>query len=210
MKRVMIVDDHATVRRGLKEIFADAFPKMEAGEATNSREALELIMAHEWDLILLDISIPGHGGLMVLEEMKRLRPHIPVLVLSSYSEEEFAIRSLKLGASGFLNKSQPSDEVVAAAKKVMSGGKYVTSALAEKLAFNLGGSTVRAPHEALSSRELQVLQMIAKGKTIKEIAAELALSEKTVGTYRSRIATKMDLSTNVALTRYALKHLLVD
>ena len=210
MKRVMIVDDHETVRRGLKEIFADAFPKMEAGEATQSREALELILTQDWDIILLDISIPGQGGLVVLEEMKRLRPSIPVLVLSAYSEEEFAIRSLKLGASGFLNKSQTSDVLVEAAKKVMSGGKYVSSSLAEKLAFNLGGSAVRAPHEALSIRELQVLQMIAQGKAIKEIAAELGLSEKTVSTYRSRIATKMDLSTNVALTRYALKHLLVD
>ncbi|MDH4454548.1 MAG: response regulator transcription factor [Verrucomicrobiota bacterium] len=206
----MIVDDHETVRRGLKEIFADAFPKMEAGEATHSREALELILTQDWDIILLDISIPGQGGLVVLEEMKRLRPSIPVLVLSAYSEEEFAIRSLKLGASGFLNKSQTSDVLVEAAKKVMSGGKYVSSSLAEKLAFNLGGSAVRAPHEALSIRELQVLQMIAQGKAIKEIAAELGLSEKTVSTYRSRIATKMDLSTNVALTRYALKHLLVD
>jgi two-component system, NarL family, invasion response regulator UvrY len=210
MKRVMIVDDHETVRRGLKEIFADAFPKMEAGEATHSREALELILTQDWDIILLDISIPGQGGLVVLEEMKRLRPSIPVLVLSAYSEEEFAIRSLKLGASGFLNKSQTSDVLVEAAKKVMSGGKYVSSSLAEKLAFNLGGSAVRAPHEALSIRELQVLQMIAQGKAIKEIAAELGLSEKTVSTYRSRIATKMDLSTNVALTRYALKHGLVD
>jgi len=182
MKRVMIVDDHETVRRGLKEIFADAFPKMEAGEATHSREALELILTQDWDIILLDISIPGQGGLVVLEEMKRLRPSIPVLVLSAYSEEEFAIRSLKLGASGFLNKSQTSDVLVEAAKKVMSGGKYVSSSLAEKLALNLGGSAVRAPHEALSIRELQVLQLIAQGKAIKEIAAELGLSEKTVST----------------------------
>ncbi len=182
MKRAMIVDDHETVRRGLKEIFADAFPKMEADEATHSREALELILTQDWDIILLDISIPGQGGLVVLEEMKRLRPSIPVLVLSAYSEEEFAIRSLKLGASGFLNKSQTSDVLVEAAKKVMSSGKYVSSSLAEKLAFNLGGSAVRAPHEPLSIRELQVLQLIAKGKAIKEIAAELGLSKKTVST----------------------------
>jgi DNA-binding NarL/FixJ family response regulator len=155
---------------------------MEAGEATHSWEALELILTQDWDIILLDISIPGQGGLVVLEEMKRLRPSIPVLVLSAYSEEEFAIRSLKLGASGFLNKSQTSDVLVEAAKKVMSGGKYVSSSLAEKLALNLGGSAVRAPHEALSIRELQVLQLIAKGKAIKEIAAELGLSEKTVST----------------------------
>jgi DNA-binding NarL/FixJ family response regulator len=210
MRRVLIVDDHEILRRGLKEIFAEAFPKMEAGEAANSREAFQMALTQDWDIILLEISIPGHGGLVVLEEIKRLRPHIPVLVLTAYSEEEFAIRSFKLGASGFLNKSQTSVEVVAAAKKVMSGGKYVTSSLAEKLAFNLGGSTLRAPHEELSNRELQVLQMIAKGKTIKEIAAELALSDKTVGTYRNRISKKMGLTTNVALTRYALKHGLVD
>ena len=210
MKRVLIVDDHETVRRGLKEIFAEEFPKIEVGEAANSREALEMTLTQDWDIILLDISIPGHGGLAVLEEIKRLRPHIPVLVLTAYSEEEFAIRSFKLGASGFLNKSQTSVEVVAAAKKVMSGGKYVTSSLAESLASSLGSDVQHAPHEELSSRELQVLQMIAKGKAIKEIAAELALSDKTVGTYRNRISKKMGLTTNVALTRYALKHLLVD
>jgi len=210
MTRILIVDDHEIMRRGLKEIFAEAFPIMEAGEATDSREALEMTLTKDWDIILLDISIRGHGGLVVLEEIRRLRPHIPVLILTAYSEEEFAIRSLKLGASGFLNTSQTSTEVVAAAKKVMSGGKYVTLSLAEKLAVNLGGSTLHAPHEVLSSRELQVLQLIARGEAIKQIAAKLALSDKTVSTYRSRIATKMGLTTNVALTRYALKHGLVD
>ncbi|HWD93733.1 MAG TPA: response regulator transcription factor [Verrucomicrobiae bacterium] len=210
MMRVLIIDDHAIVRRGLSEVFADEFPELKIGQAENSRAALELITGQEWDIILLDINIPGRSGLDVLSEIKRLRPPTPVLVISAYPEEEFAIRALKLGASGYLNKSSASDEIVAATKKVMSGGKYVTAVLAEKLAATVGGDLQRAPHESLSGRELQVLQMIAKGMTIKEIAAELALSEKTVGTYRSRISVKMGLATNVELTRYAMQHRLVD
>jgi two-component system invasion response regulator UvrY len=208
--RVLIVDDHSIVRRGLKEILADEFPKSEAGEAESSRAALELVATQEWDIVLLDINIPGRSGLEMLVEMKRLRPNTPVLVLSAYPEEEFAIRSLKLGASGYLNKSLSSDEVVIAVKKAMAGGKYVTAALAEKLAASLGSGIQHSPHESLSGRELQILQMIAEGSTIKEIAVELALSEKTVGTYRSRISKKMGLMTNVELARYALKHRLVD
>jgi DNA-binding NarL/FixJ family response regulator len=210
MTRILIVDDHEILRRGLREIFADTFSKMVIGEAANSREAVELTLTQDWCIILLDINIPGHSGLAVLEEMKRLRPHTPVLVLTAYSEEEFAIRSLKLGASGFLNKSQTSVEVVAAVKKVLAGGKYVSASLAERLASSLSSDVLHAPHEELSSRELQVLQMIAKGEAIKQIAAKLALSDKTVSTYRNRISKKMGLSTNVALTRYALKHRLVD
>jgi DNA-binding NarL/FixJ family response regulator len=210
MMQVLIVDDHEILRRGLKEIFADTFPKLIIGEASNSREAMELTLTQEWCLILLDINIPGQSGLTVLEEMKRLRPQTPVLVLTAYSEEEFAIRCLKLGASGFLNKSETSVEVVAAVKKVLAGGKYVSATLAERLASTLGGDVRQAPHEELSSRELQVLQMIAKGETIKEIASTLGLSGKTVGTYRNRISKKMSLTTNVALTRYALKNRLVD
>ena len=210
MIRALIVDDHEIVRRGLKQVLDDEFPELESGEAENSRAALELITTQEWDIVLLDINIPGRNGLEVLGEIKRLRPRTPVLVVSAYPEEEFAIRSLKLGASGYLNKSSASDEVVAAARKAMAGGKYVTALLAEKLAATLGSDSQHAPHESLSSRELQVLRMIASGKTIKEIAAELALSEKTVGTYRLRIAKKMGLNSNVELTRYAMKHQLVD
>lgn len=210
MIRVLIIDDHAIVRRGLAEVFSDEFSDLKIGEADNSRTALELATAQEWDIVLLDINIPGRNGLDVLAEIKRIRPQTPVVIVSAYPEEEFAIRALKLGASGYLNKSSAADEVLAAAKKAMAGGKYVTVMLAEKLAATLGGDIQRAPHESLSGRELQVLQMIAKGMTIKEIAAELALSEKTVGTYRSRISAKMGLSTNVELTRYALQHRLVD
>lgn len=210
MIRVLIIDDHAIVRRGLAEVFSDEFSDLKIGEADNSRTALELATAQEWDVVLLDINIPGRNGLDVLAEIKRIRPQTPVVIVSAYPEEEFAIRALKLGASGYLNKSSAADEVLAAAKKAMAGGKYVTVMLAEKLAATLGGDIQRAPHESLSLRELQVLQMIAKGMTIKEIASELALSEKTVGTYRSRISAKMGLSTNVELTRYALQNHLVD
>jgi two-component system, NarL family, invasion response regulator UvrY len=210
MTRVLIVDDHQVVRRGLKEIFADAFPEAQVGEAENSQTAIELLMKQEWDLVLVDINIPGRSGLEVLEEAKRLRPRTPVLILSGYPEEEFAIRSFKLGASGYLNKSLATDEILAAAKKVLAGGKYVTASLAEKLAGSLGGKGQNAPHDCLSSRELLVLRMVAKGRTIKEIADELSLSEKTIGTYRMRIAKKLGLSSNVELARYALKHQLVD
>jgi len=148
--------------------------------------------------------------LEVLGELKRRWPATPVLVLSAYPEEEFAFRSFKLGASGYLNKGLSSEEVVVAAKRAMAGGRYVTASLAEKLAATLGSDLDLAPHECLSSRELQVLQMVAKGRSLKEIATELALSEKTVGTYRCRLSKKMGLATNVELARYALKHGLVD
>ena len=210
MMRVLIIDDHEMVRRGLIEIFRDKFSDLKIGETGTSRAALERVIRADWDIVLLDVNIPGRNGLEVLEEIKRLRPHTPVLVVSAYPEEEFAIRALRLGASGYLNKGSVSAEVVAAAKKVMTGGKYVTALLAEKLVATLGSNIQHALHESLSSRELQVLQMIAQGRTIKEIANELALSEKTVGTYRSRISQKMGLATNVELTRYALKNHLVD
>jgi DNA-binding NarL/FixJ family response regulator len=208
--RVLIVDDHQIVRHGVKEILADAFPDLMVGEAGNSQAALEQLMKQKWDLVLLDINLPGRGGLEVLEESKRLRPPTPVLMLSAYPEEEFAIRSLKSGASGYLNKSLGADELLAAAKKVLAGGMYVTASLAEKLAASLGRNVHQTPHESLSDRELQVLRMVASGRTIKKIATEIALSEKTVGTYRARIAKKMGLSSNVELTRYALKHGLID
>jgi DNA-binding NarL/FixJ family response regulator len=210
MMRALIIDDHEIVRRGLREIFSDEFSELEIGEAENSRVALELIATRDWDIVLLDINIPGRNGLEVMGEIKRLRPRTPVLVLSAYPEEEFAVRALKLGASGYVNKSLASGEIVAAAKKALAGGKYVTASLAEKLAASLGGDVGQTPHESLSSRELQVLRMIASGRTLKEIAGELALSEKTVGTYRLRIAKKMGLNSNVELTRYAMKHRLVD
>ena len=160
--------------------------------------------------MLLDINLPGRSGLDVLEELRRLFPRLPVVVLSAFPEADYALRAFKLGAAAYLTKQSASDELLVALRKALAGGKYVTTSLAEKLAANLAGEVTSEPHESLSNRELQVLRMIAGGKTIKEIAAELFLSEKTVGTYRTRLSDKMGLGTNVELTRYALQHRLVD
>jgi two-component system, NarL family, invasion response regulator UvrY len=210
LTRILIADDHEVVRRGLKGILTDAFPKSKIGEARTSQEAVEAVHKQAWDIILLDINMPGRSGLDVLEEIKRLHPQLPVLVLSAFSEEDYAVRAIKLGASGYLTKQSASDELITAIHKALAGGKYVTASLAEKLAASVAGETAGDPHDALSNRELQVLRLVASGRTLKEIASDLNLSEKTVGTYRMRIAEKLRLSTNVELTRYALQHKLVD
>jgi len=203
----LIVDDHAIVRRGLKDILADEYPCAVFGEADDTPLALAALESRQWDIVLLDINIPGRGGLEVLEDLRRLYPQTRVLVVSAYPEEEFAVRAFKLGAAGYLCKNQASDELVTAMKKLLVGGKYVTAALAERLADALnGGEGNGAPHEALSPRELQVLRLIADGRTVKQIADELSLSAKTIGTYRARIAVKTGLGSNVELTRYAFRH----
>jgi DNA-binding NarL/FixJ family response regulator len=210
VSRILIVDDHAVVRRGTRAVLAEGFPGAEFGEAATSQEAAERLQEGGWDLLLLDINIPGRSGLELLEEVRRLWPRLAVLVLSAYPEEEFAIRCIRLGAAGYVTKSSASDELVQAARKALEGGRYVTAFLAERLASLLGGDLRQAPHEALSGRELQVLRLVATGNTLKGIAAELHLSEKTIATYRARIAEKLGISTNVELTRYAMQHRLVD
>ena len=210
MTRFLVVDDHELVRRGLRQVLAEAFPAARVEEAETSEAAISAIASAPWDLVLLDLNIPGRGGLEVLEDAKRLRPAMPVLVVSAYPEEELAVRCLRLGAAGYLTKNAASGELLAAARKALAGGKYVTASLAEKLAEVLGGAAQGAPHEALSSRELQVLRLVATGRTSKEIAAELHLSEKTIATYRARISEKLGVSTIVELTRYAFQHGLVS
>ena len=210
MKRILIADDHEIVRRGLRQILADEFPQLETGDAATAREAVEAVRQQPWDAVLLDINMPGRSGLEVLEDLKKLRPALPVVVLTAFPEEDYAVRAFKLGASGYVTKQSASDELLAALRKALAGGRYVTASLAEKLAASIAGDAPAAPHETLSNRELQVLQLIARGRTIKEVAAELALSDKTIGTYRSRLSEKMGLATNVELTRYALQHKLVD
>jgi two-component system, NarL family, invasion response regulator UvrY len=210
MKRFLVVDDHEVVRRGLKQVLAEAFPGAEVEDAATSEAAMAALSGGAWDLLLLDINIPGRSGLELLEDARRLWPSLPVLVVSAYPEEEFAIRCIRLGAAGYLTKTSASAELVAAARKALAGGKYVTARLAEKLMDVLGGEAHPLPHEALSSRELQVLRLVASGKTGKEIASELHLSEKTIATYRARISDKLGISTIVELTRYALRHGLVD
>ena len=210
MTRILLVDDHEIVRRGLKQLLAEEYPDAFFGEATGVPQFRGLIMRKEWDLVLLDINLPGGSGLELLGEVKSHHPKTAVLMLSSYPEEEFAVRALKLGADGYLTKASVSDEMMTAVRKVLSGGKYVSAALVERLAIALGNPMEQFPHEALSPRELEVLRLVATGKTIKEIASGLTLSEKTVATYRSRISEKLSLSTNVELARYAIQHHLVE
>jgi two-component system, NarL family, invasion response regulator UvrY len=208
--KILIADDHEIVRRGLKETLADEFEDASVGEARNAQEAIEAGCKQAWDIVLLDIKMPGRSGLEVLEELKKVRPKMPVVIISAFPQEEYALRAFKLGASGYVSKEGASDELLAAIRKALAGGRYVTPALAEKLAATLAGDAPLAPHEGLSNREMEVLRLIAAGKTIKEVAAELNLSDKTVGTYRLRLSKKMGLSTNVELARYALQHKLVD
>ena len=210
MTRVLIADDHEIVRCGLRGILTTGLGKVAVSEAKNAGEAINLLIQQHWDLVLLDLNMPGRSGLEVLEESRRLRPKTPVLVLTSYPEEQFALRAFKLGAAGYITKQSVTDELITAVQRVLAGGKYVTASLAERLASCVGETRETAAHEALSHRELQVLRLIAVGKSMKDIAAELALSEKTVATYRSRISQKAGLKTNVEIARYALKQGLVE
>ena len=207
--RLLIGDDHAVVRKGMKQILAETKDIVVADEAGNGREVLEKVQKTDFDMVLLDISMPGRDGLEVLKELKSLRPKLPVLMLSMYPEEQYAVRSLRSGASGYLTKDSAPDELISAIRKVSSGGKYVSASLAEKLAHKLGADMENPLHEALSDREYQVMCMIASGKAVKEIGEELSLSVKTVSTYRSRILNKMRLKGNAELTRYAIDNKLV-
>lgn len=208
--KILIADDHAIVRQGLKQTVADQPDMVVAGEAQNAHETLKLVRTGEWDVVVLDITMPGNNGLELLTELKRERPNLPVLILSMHSEEQFAVRALKARASGYITKQSAPKELIVAIRKVQRGGKYVSPSLAETLAFELGDDAGRVAHEKLSEREYQVLRMIAAGKTPKEIATELNLSEKTVGTYRMRMLEKMNMKRNAELIRYAIENKLVD
>jgi two-component system, NarL family, invasion response regulator UvrY len=208
--RALIADDHAIVRRGLKEILREAFARATFGEAQTAKEVLALVQKEPWDLVILDISMPGKNGLEILEDLRQTQPHLPVLLLTMHPEEQFAKRALKGGAAGYLTKESVPEELIKAVRKVLHGGRYVSVALAEKLAWDLGHSGDTPVHEVLSSREFQVLRMIASGNSVKEIAFELALSVKTVSTYRTRILEKTGLKNNAQLIRYAVQNHLVD
>jgi len=207
---VLIADDHVVVRRGLRDILADEFSELHVREVCNGQEALEAVRRQTWDVVLLDIKMPGRGGLEVLEELKKLQPTTPVVVISAFPEQEYAVRAFRLGAAAYVSKEGASDELLAAVRKALSGGRYVTPALAEKLAAALSSEAPTSPHDGLSNRELEVLRLIAAGKTLKEVAAELHLSENTIATYRARISQKLGLNTNVEIARYAVRHQLVD
>jgi DNA-binding NarL/FixJ family response regulator len=208
--KVFVVDDHPVVREGVKGILSGIPDIVVAGEAPDANQALRQTCEGDYDLVLLDISMPGAGGLEVLKQLKSERPDLAVLMLSMYPEEQYAIRSLKAGASGYLTKESAPQELITAIRKVCSGGKYVSASLAEKLASYLDVDLEKLPHEVLSDREYQVVRMIASGKTVTQIAAELSLSVKTISTNRSRALKKMKLSTNAEITHYAIRHGLVE
>ena len=208
MIKVIIVDDHPVVRRGLKQIIEDE-PDMEvAGEAKNAGECFSLVRKTDCTLVLLDITLPDKSGFDVLKQLQYELPRLPVLILSVHSEDQYAVRFIKAGASGYLMKEGAPEELVKAIRKVNAGGKYVSASLAEKLVSHLDASD-KPPHENLSDREFQILCMIAGGKSLKNIADAFCISEKTVSTYRSRVLEKMKMSTNSDLTRYALENHLV-
>lgn len=210
MTRILLVDDHQLVRRGLAQIIQEC-PGMEvAGEAGDGQEAVDLARTVDFDVIVLDIALPGRGGLEVLPELKAARPNARVIVLTMYPEEQYAIRSLRDGASAYLTKGSAPEELIQAIQTVAAGKRYITPSVADKLATYVEDRSKRPPHEALSGRELQVLVRMGAGKEVKEVAGELNLSVKTVSTYRSRILTKMGMQTNAQLIRYAVQHHLVD
>ena len=198
------------VRHGLKQILADEFKRATFGEARNAQEALNLVWKENWDVVILDITMPGRSGLEVLREIRKAKPKLPVLVLSMHPENQFAVRVLKRGAAGYMTKESAANELVGAIKKVLAGGRYVSTSLAEKLATYLASDTQKPPQELLSDREFQVLRLIASGKIVSEIAKELSLSVKTISTYRTRILEKMGLRNNAELMHYAMQQGLVE
>jgi two-component system invasion response regulator UvrY len=208
--KILLTDDHAVVRRGLKQILADEFKRATFGEARNAQETLDLIWQEHWDVAVLDITLPGRSGLEVLREIKKAKPRLPVLVLSMHPEGQFAVRVLKRGAAGYMTKESAPEELVGAINRVLAGGRYVSPSLAEKLASYLSTDEQKAPQEKLSDREFQVLRLIASGKTVGDIARELSLSVKTISTYRSRILEKMGMKNNAELMHYAMQHQLVE
>ncbi len=207
--KILIADDHAVVRNGLRLILKESYKEAVFGEAGDSSQALEAALSDTWDLIILDVSMPGRGGLDVLKEIRAQRPAVPVLILSMYTERQFAVRAFRVGASGYLTKASAGGELLSAVKRLLGGGRYVSSALAELLVSELGSESVGMSHERLSDREFEILRRIASGKTVKEIADELFLSVNTVSTYRTRVLEKMSMRTNAELTHYAISNELV-
>jgi len=210
MLRILLTDDHPLIRLGLKQLLVAGFGKTIIGEASNAQEALDQVAKKDWDVLVMDITMPGRSGLDVLCDIKKMKPALPVLILSACSEEQFALRVLKLGASGYVKKESAPDDLVNAIKKVISGKRYITASVADKLAANLENDSEKAPHETLSNREYEVMCMIAKGKAPSQIAKSLSLSVKTVSTYRGRILEKLQFTSNAELTYYAIKNGLVE
>lgn len=209
MINILIADDHSVVRKGIKQILSEESDLQVLGEASNNDEIISQLNDKNWDLIILDITMPGKSGLDSIIEIKQKKPEIKILILSMHPEEEIAISAIKNGADGYLNKESVPGELLRAIRKVVSGGKYISNALAESMILSLQSDPAKKPHESLSEREFQVLCMLASGSTLTEIAGKLDLSIKTISTYRTRILEKMNLKSNVDITHYAIKNKLV-
>ncbi len=210
MIRICVADDHAIVRQGLKQIIVDTPDIVVADEASSGQGVLDKVLENDYDLVLLDITMPDRSGLDVLKELKSQRPGLHVLVLSIHPEEQYAVRVLRAGASGYLTKESAPEELITAIRKVANGGRYISPSFADKLVFDLGMGATKPLYQTLSDREYQIMCKIASGKAVKEIAEELFLGTKTVNTYRSRIMQKMKMENDVELTRYAIANRLLD
>lgn len=207
--RILIADDHAIVRRGLKQILTEQYPFVEFGEAGDAESLIAMAIRETWDVVICDMNMPGRSGLDALQQLKQLTPKLPVLIMSMYPEEQYAVRVLKAGASGYLGKETIHDDLVRAIETVIGGKKFITPGIADKLANSFGVSTDLPLHELLSDREFDVFKLIAAGKSISDIATQLSLSATTVSTYRSRIMEKMNMRNNAELTRYAIENSLI-
>jgi two-component system invasion response regulator UvrY len=210
MRRILLVDDHEVVRKGLMKVLAEAFQPIEVEEARNGQEAVSKVLKSRYDLVVLDIKMPGKSGLDALKEIKQHQPRLPVVILSMQPEDQLAVRAMRAGASGYLTKECASDELVLAIQKALKGEKYISGSLAQILAGELDKDLEKPPHEILSDREYQVMVMIASGKPVGAIAKELSLSVKTISSYRANILLKLKMKNNAEITHYAIRNKLVD
>jgi DNA-binding NarL/FixJ family response regulator len=210
MIKVLVADDHAVVRRGLRQILAETHDILVAGEASTLAEVRQKVADERWDVLILDLSMPGGNGIELLADLRKRSPSLRVLVLTMHSEDQYAIRAIRAGAAGFLTKESAPERLVEAVRKVASGRRFVGPGLAEALASVVAGDAPGAPHESLSDREFEIFKMIASGRAVSQVAHDLGLSVKTVSTHRARLLKKMAMSTNAELTRYAVKNGLVE
>ncbi len=210
MIRIVIADDHEIVRAGLKQIISDDEDMEVLGESNNGENLIELVKKHDYDVVLLDLKMQGISGIDVIKHIKAIKPELPIIVLSMHAEDQYAVRTIKAGASGYITKETAAENLITAVRRVVGGGKYISPTLAETLADSIAGGGGDLPHEKLADREFQVMCMIASGKTVTEIGSELFLSVKTISTYRQRILEKMNMKNNSELTHYAIKNNLLD
>lgn len=207
--KILIADDHAIVRRGMKQLLLEEYPFAEIGEASDAEQLISAILGKDWDIVICDMNMPGRSGLDALQQIKELKPKLPVLIMSMYPEDQYALRVLKAGASGYLGKETIHDDLVRAIETAITGKKFITESIAERLVEAVGAGYTKHLHETLSHREFDVLKLLAAGKTVSDIANQLSLSPTTVSTYRSRIMEKMNMKSNAELARYALEHNLI-